>query len=393
MKSNIVLVEPCLNGHRAGYLSAFINGFIKLGCRVHVLCPNIGDYGEYFDRFKSSVSFVEFDLSLNPSKTKWILRKEARDYLKILTSRFREIENQYGIHIDLAFFCMIDFLMGKSLFSRDIEQCFPYSFSGIYFHPVHFRMPIKFANLRFGPFKIDAPLYARNCKGFMLLDESVAKLYRNKGANAFLIPDFSINDDLTDPRTISEKIKTLANGRKIICLVGCLQKRKGILSLLRAANELPVNKFYFIIVGEIVEETYNSEEMKELKQLLQLDHVHTQLGYLSKEEEINEYIENSDVLFAAYENFCHSSNMLIKASIFQVPLIVSDGYLMSEQVRRYSLGAIVQESDVEAIVSVLSEKTIWKLKHSDSFKGGCIDYSRFHSRDKIKGTFQQMLQL
>jgi glycosyltransferase involved in cell wall biosynthesis len=393
MKTNVVLLEPVLTGHHAGYLAAFIDGFIELGCRVDVLCPNIQGYEEHFDKFESDVCFYEFEFSLGTKGSKWELRKEVRDYLKILSVKIGDIEKEHGIHVDLLYFCMIDSLMGKTLFSWDIEQCLPYSFSGLYFHPVHFRLPIKFERFRVGPFKIDAPLDARNCKGFMLLDDAVAEQYIAKGANAFSMPDFSINDELTKNCTISEEIKNLANGRKIICLIGSQQKRKGLLSLLRAAQELSKNDFYFVIVGQLVRETYTKEEVVEIEKLLQMNNVYKKLEYVRSEQEINEYIQCSDLIFAAYENFCHSSNMLIKASVFQVPLIVSSGYYMEEQVEQHSLGVSVPESDVAAIVSVLNGVEIWKLKDSEQFRKGCACYAESNSKDKVKEVLQQMLEV
>jgi hypothetical protein len=77
--------------------------------------------------------------------------------------------------------------------------------------------------------------------------------------------------------------------------------------------------------------------------------------YIESERDVNAIIAAEDLLYAVYRDFKDSSNSLTKASIFEKPLLVSDGYLMAERVRADRLGAVVTFGNVAIIAAGLNE--------------------------------------
>jgi glycosyltransferase involved in cell wall biosynthesis len=68
---------------------------------------------------------------------------------------------------------------------------------------------------------------------------------------------------------------------------------------------------------------------------------------------MNAVIHAADILFAAYKNFRISSNMPSKAAHFAKPILVSDGFLMGDRVRRYGIGIVVDQDDVQDMLCAL----------------------------------------
>ena len=102
--------------------------------------------------------------------------------------------------------------------------------------------------------------------------------------------------------------------------------------------------------------------------------------------------EASEVLFAAYHDFPHSSNILTKAAIFQKPVIVSDGYLMAERVRRYRLGEVIQQKNPElcaaALRRILTDRQAWLEEHQPRWE----EYRTANSREFAKRAIGQIVE-
>ena len=101
----------------------------------------------------------------------------------------------------------------------------------------------------------------------------------------------------------------------------------------------------------------------------------------------------SDVIYASYEKFYHSSNLLTKAAFFRKPILVSTGFCMAERVHAYRLGASVPEGDVErglvAIHSLLNGKTI----DGEELRPEYDRYLEAHSQKKLDEFLEVLMTL
>jgi hypothetical protein len=100
-------------------------------------------------------------------------------------------------------------------------------------------------------------------------------------------------------------------------------------------------------------------------------------------------IQTTDIVFAAFEQFPHSSNTLAKAAALEKLVIVSSGYCMAQRVSSYHLGEIIDEGNTIQCVNALNKiRNNYELyKKNAKFK----EYSSVHSIEKMHMVFQRML--
>ena len=101
----------------------------------------------------------------------------------------------------------------------------------------------------------------------------------------------------------------------------------------------------------------------------------------------------SDVVVAAYRAFPNSSNALTKAAVFERPIVVSEGYLMAERVRKYRLGEVVPEGDVGALVGAI--KKMVKPEYGNHLRSQARweDYRQAHSVERLNEAFRKVIKL
>jgi glycosyltransferase involved in cell wall biosynthesis len=99
----------------------------------------------------------------------------------------------------------------------------------------------------------------------------------------------------------------------------------------------------------------------------------------------NGILQASDVVFAGYHDFPHSSNIMGKAAEFRKPIIVSDGYLMAERVRRYGSGEVVPQKNPAALTAalhrILADKKAWIAEHQPQWDLYRAETSRKAARE------------
>jgi hypothetical protein len=94
-------------------------------------------------------------------------------------------------------------------------------------------------------------------------------------------------------------------------------------------------------------------------------------------------------LFAAYLNFPHSSNLLTKSALLEKPIIVSEGFLMAERVKKYRMGKVIPEGNVKdglaAMMSLLGKEKNCK---EPLFK----EYYRKHNPEALKDAMNSVIE-
>ncbi|MFZ1576613.1 MAG: hypothetical protein WAT36_15525, partial [Chromatiaceae bacterium] len=112
--------------------------------------------------------------------------------------------------------------------------------------------------------------------------------------------------------------------------------------------------------------------------------VHTEVV---EDAEFDDVISSSKILFAVYQDFPHSSNMLAKAAKYKVPVIVADSYCMAERVKAFGLGLTVKQNDVVGTVGAIE-----KLNRFGVPEPRWEEYFRLHSVNRVVDQFQIILQ-
>lgn len=192
-------------------------------------------------------------------------------------------------------------------------------------------------------------------EGLCFVDNSAPQVVSRKipGYAYSFLPDVA-DASLPDKETVLvQAMKTRAKNRGIVVLCGSIESRKNIARFCRLAVNADPRKWFFAIVGAQATPTLSCADKVELNRFLLQENCHLVNGFFPDEEELNAVIAISSVIFAVYLNFRKSSNMLGKAAHFEKPILVSDRYLMGEQVRRYGIGLAVAENDTQAMLEGL----------------------------------------
>ncbi len=291
----------------------------------------------------------------------------------------------------VVFFPYLDYcFMHPLLSAKYIDKTFYFPWSGLYLHPTHMRTH-KGARLSANATRI---FQSNVCRSIATLDEGVAHLLENQiGKPIVSFPDITnveFDGNLSpDSRYILEKAK----GRKIISLLGCLSIRKNLLMLLDVAAGLDKEKYFFLFAGELDNYSWNTTERRRIESAIyrQPENIHFHLEYLPDGTEYNSMVKITDVLFAVYSNFYHSSNALTKAAAFKKPVIVSEGHLMAERVKRFGLGIAVPDS-----VSERCQAALLALSKGTDLNGvplsfRFLEYTAMHSQEALNRAINRIV--
>jgi hypothetical protein len=389
----VALVDWNWKGHHPTYFHKLIEGFLGTGVRVLALCP-----AESVEEVRRTMEGSNL-LTVLPCRYYQARRRlpgflrtreHARRVFGGLEQSFRTWERAEGAKIDLVFFSTIyDFEF------ETIGQAMPWfsrPWSGIYLHARAFRMPgtlMPFVNRLPCPEKI---FTTSSMSSVCLIDEAAVTPMQAlaKGKPAFEFPDITgteIESPL-DGESLAGKLLRFANGRKIVVCLGHLQKTKGLLELCKIANDPRASNICFFFGGEVNWSDLTPDEIRFIQTTWeQCSNVLTHLARLS-DKTMNSLIQAADVIFAAYTNFPNSSNIMTKAALLERPLVVSDGYLMAERVRKYRLGAIAPEGSVEDIV----KQIVHLCKHGGDPAANYQEYYAKHSPEALQAAVAKVVE-
>ena len=213
----------------------------------------------------------------------------------------------------------------------------------IYFHPTHLR-----SSGDPGP---TASLTAPSCPFVYVLDETVvAPLEQAIGKPVIKIPDFF------DPARSGATSRTAwlldqAAGRPVICAIGPITPHKTVGALLRIAEKRL--DWHFLLVGAVTSRRHSRDEMRLLDRAASFSNV-TWFPERLDHAELNELTALSDIHYAVYKQFPHSSNKLIRACENRRPLIVADRGYMADVVKRYGIGRTCDDAAVGSIEQAIA---------------------------------------
>jgi hypothetical protein len=395
----IALVDTLWGGHHPTYLKFFAKTLLELGHEVIVLCPAPEEVNQWLISFYPELTNRLHCFELNEPRLpyfpvrRWQLRKMAIARWQQVAKIMEKIATKLVKIPDLTFFAWLDSYLALYLTAATIDQIFPYPWSGLYFQPP-LRKTLKYQQLRQGILDPLAVLKSKQCLGVAVLDEGIAdKLQQKLNKPVVIFPDFTDESPPDMSFEIAQKIRAKAAGRKIIGLLGSLDRRKGTLTLLEVSRQVS-DRWFFVFAGKLAESAFTAAELAKIGEIVKANpgNCFFHLTRIPTEAQFNAITQICDVLYAAYENFFPSVNVLTKAAIFEKPVIASKNYCMGERVEKFNLGYGIEGGSVSQCVSILErfheELSTGNLSIQPDFEG----YRHLHSIEQLSSAFQKILE-
>ncbi len=182
--------------------------------------------------------------------------------------------------------------------------------------------------------------------------EFMKEHFRPKASIEFLPDSFATFPVTTTELESMRSELGIDSSRKIFCLVGILDRRKGVRELLEAIqtlSESEAKQVCVLLVGEL-----HISQKQEIMALLEQTKNNSQVQVVLRndfvpEEDVQKYYELSDVTLTTYQNHMGGSSALIRSALAQRPVLSSDHGLMGEIVRNRQLGLTVDTTKPDEI--------------------------------------------
>lgn len=393
----IALVDPFWTGHHSTYLKLFAKTLLSLDYTVMVFCPEPSEIEAWL---KAHIPYQPEKIHLfnfaEPHEIQVpVLRLQMAansfKWWRAVAKTLNKATTATGLSPDLVFFAWLDICLGRFQNHHIIDMLFHYDWAGLYFHPRHLRLELPYSKARGGHQDYDEVLRAERCKGVALLDEGVEEKLRDKLPNKPVV----IFPDMADPASpvcdtaIVNDIITKSADRTIITAIGGLSKRKGILTLLEVSRSSVGQEWFFVFAGALAAETFSPHELQYIKEIV-VNHpsnCYFHFEFLPDEHYFNAIIKISDILFASYEDFPHSSNILTKSALLEKPVIVSKGFCMAERVTAFRMGECIDYGDVAQCIAAID-----KLSGESALIPDFAGYRSLHSEKRMQEAFAELLR-
>jgi hypothetical protein len=348
--AHLTIIDTRSGGHHPTYINKMAQVLTAKNVDFNILYPNLDELNA---DVISTNRVVKLNLYWSKKYEKNLRFKTISLWLDIILN-YRKL-NLKGKHSKVFFAWADDLTFGKdhpyvlNFWLYIIKIFGPKVWSGLYFHPTYFREKNDNSSSK------DLIFSIRNCTQMFLLDTGVVSLLAQKlKKSVYSFPDITDVSESSYSNTLEKDIKAKSKGRKIIALLGVMAKRKGLLQLLKVSKAL--KEYFFLFSGPLDSNSFSEQELVEIKNYASSNPENCYLYFHSVPDgsEFNKLVSLSDIIYAAYLNFPHSSNLLVKASYFNKPVIVSKGYLMDEIAHKYKFGLSVHPENLNEIKEAIN---------------------------------------
>jgi hypothetical protein len=182
----------------------------------------------------------------------------------------------------------------------------------------------------------------------LVLDDAVSKqLSGVVRAKVSFLPEL-VDVTVHNSGEILKQLRKFKGTRKLILLIGMINGSKNVSLFLKVAKKLHGSRWAFAIIGEGASTSFFDE-----LDVFPRDEILYIPRRVPTEGEYNSLILTADAVWGVYRNWEASSNLVSKAGLLKRPIIVADGYLNAERVRKYGLGYVVSEENEEDAARIL----------------------------------------
>lgn len=375
----ILLINNASTGHHLEYKRLLDKAFSELGHEVlhYDQSEKTIQCGSLFPACagKDKYSTPPLDSSQLVA-TRRLIRQKALNNWNRLVIHLRHLEKESN-RPDLLFFAHLDAYIRQYLTKWDIEYRLKnIPFSGILFQPIDTRqMPLSF--LRRGPFDPYHVLKSRLCRSVcVLMEESISFMADITCKSIIALPDIISIPESVQDSSLGKMIRDRAGRRFVIGIWGSLQQRKGTSDFLQMALKLPREAYFLVMAGQCHRLKGWPERDKFLYQQGTSDAIENLciIDRWLSDDELLSGLPACDLIFAAYPNWKFTSGFIGKAAAVQVPILVNDGFVMAQRVRKFNLGFVKQESSDVSTWVLDNIEAVRKLRISAVFNNGCEAY-------------------
>ncbi|MCU0565074.1 MAG: hypothetical protein MUF49_00565 [Oculatellaceae cyanobacterium Prado106] len=386
----IVIIETHGGGHHLMYLRVISKILLESGYSVLVFYPEPEQVmgwmaiacPESLHRFKVLPAVEPRTLRPRFGKLPQPLQVLAR--WQAAAQMAKIARKVLGQSPELFLFNWLDDLFSAYLPHALIDRLFPYPWAGLCFQP-------RWQRER-GWLDHHEALNARHCRGCGVLDMDMAQQLQQRVRTPVLsFPDFT-DETAPDPNFAwVEQIREQAQGRKIVALLGSLHRRKGLLTCIDVALRSPSEPYFFVFAGKLSPYTLSANDQAHIRAIAANPPANCffRLEPIPDEPQFNALVNASDILFAAYEDFPYSSNLLTKAAVFQKPVIVSEGFCLGERVQQFSLGVAIAGQGTEKVDRCMA--ALHTLCQEPALPHNFAEYHQRHSIAQLHLALQEML--
>jgi len=403
----VALVEWNWIGHTPTFFAFFVLALEELGADVLAICPHPGETRETLAQLRlqrglgpsreGQITYLQMEI---PARRFRVLRPRRISLIDWSIRHFRSIEaaarkweEESGKRLDLIFFtCMFD---SDFRWFQLTQPFWSLPWAGFYLETLSPGQPGQFSFGSQHPPHPEKIFRGSLCKAIFAPDvASAPPLAAITGKPVVVLPNLT-DERLPAPasgRSLENGLKQFADGRPVVGLFGHLRKSKGLLPLL-AVSQLPaMSKVCFALGGEVAWSHYSPDETETIRRVLAGGaNLWKHLQRIPDEEELNSLLSACNVIYAAYLDFPNSSNIMTKAAFFKKPVIVSDGHLMADEVRRFNLGEIIPQGDPPALAGAILKITrnpeAWVAENQPRWD----DYHRDHSYERFQEAMRGLL--
>jgi glycosyltransferase involved in cell wall biosynthesis len=300
-----------------------------------------------------------------PRSHKYLRRIQRHTGIPVYTAaKWRSIGRLVRRHrVDRVILMYLD-----DLLNPEFVPTIPFRWIGVYFHPRFIREPAQSSPIE--------TLRAPSCEALYVLDGGVqVELAKQTGKPVFKIPDFCPTD-CSGPTTKTKLLTEQAKGRPIVGVIGPITSHKNIGGILDVAKRR--SDLHFLVAGPYFPRAVTNRERALLTDAVQQTNVTAFLEHLPHDE-LNELTAMCSVHFAAYRDFLHSSNKLIRSAAWRIPLVVSEEGYMAECVRNHRMGVVCDPLNLKALSAAIDDALSLDRNH-----GGWAEYAHANSLEALR---------
>ena len=361
-KENILLFEPDSDGHHPGYLYHLVINFLKHEYDYDLVILVAPDFSEkHTNIIEKTISEKVIWLSFSEIEFKqWKLIKSKsvikRAFFEWSLLRKYIIETK-AVYTLLMYF---DYLQIPLL----VQKPLPCPISGILFRPTLVNYPFNSIKERLNTWRknLMLRLCVKNVQLYSLFSlDSFATEYIEQNWHTkkvkFLPDPIQIYPTTKSAFELKQSFDIDEN-RKVFLIFGFLDSRKGITEIIEAIAKIPneiAQKGTLLIVGPWEKDEHNEFDNKVSKIRGMSDfQIIVKEGFVH-DEDIQQYFEVTDFVFALYSKHIGMSANMVRAAAANKPLITYNFGLMGKLVVENQLGIIIENDLVEKIEVLLTQ--------------------------------------
>jgi len=396
----LAILDWNVGGHHENYLRLYGATLLRQGRRLVVL-------GRDPDAIRLSLAAEDADAAIAAGrlvieklpppaffdkKKRWRRRWGAWAYCRKVAALLARAERAMGARCGQIFFACI--YEHQVQLSAALARSLRRPWTGLYLQAIAFHQPDRKVPRLQKDYPIQRLFADPRMTGLLMLDESAAgKVAQATGRPVVIAPDVA-EGPWGEDHPLAAHCRQRAGSAPLVGLLGHLLPSKGITTLAEIALRDDAQDLAYLFAGEIYWTMFKPEQKALLERAVREARTAIFLsGRVPDSAAYNSLVAACDVLFAAYHDFPHSSNMLTLAALLEKPIVVSEGHLMAQRVREYGLGEVVPEADAIAALAALRGITRDPVAWRSASQPRWREYRERHSVAALDGALRELLAL